>query len=533
MNLENILKHKSKSEVWNEYCWFLNIGIEEFMDIQFRLMEEQMNIWLKSGIGKIFLNDKQFVSVNEFREKMPLTRYDDYATLLESKDPRLLPSEPILWIQTTRDGARGTNKYAPYSKGMLETFQKNAIACLLISTSNDKNSFDVKAGDKVLYALAPLPYATGLMPVLFGNEIHLEYLPDVKTAQSMGFRERNKEGFKLALKSNVDFLFGLGSVVYSISQDFTSYLMNSSSKNSSVFSFKPSMLYKMLNAKRKNKKNGTQIYPKDIFDLKGFMIAGTDNKYYKDELEKMWGIRPLELFAGTEPTLIGTETNSRNGLVFFPDACFYEFISIDEREKESNTYGYSPKTVLFNELTEGEIYEIVISVFKGGAFVRYRVGDLYKCLSNPIGKQTLPKMEYIDRVTDVIDIGGFTRITCEGVEEILTLSGIRYEGWIISKELSESGKPFLHLYLELKKDYSTSRIVNREILKTIVSVFLKFIDQDYDNLKKITGVDPLHVSILQIGSFDAYSSKFKRNLRKINPARMDIENLLNILKDRR
>ena len=41
--------------------------------------------------------------------------------------------------------------------------------------------------------------------------------------------------------------------------------------------------------------------PKDLFRLKGFMVAGTDNGCYKDDLEKLWGIRPMELFAGTEP----------------------------------------------------------------------------------------------------------------------------------------------------------------------------------------------------------------------------------------
>ena len=32
------------------------------------------------------------------------------------------------------------------------------------------------------------------------------------------------------------------------------------------------------------------------------MVAGTDNACYKDDLEELWGIRPMEIFAGTEPT---------------------------------------------------------------------------------------------------------------------------------------------------------------------------------------------------------------------------------------
>ena len=66
--------------------------------------------------------------------------------------------------------------------------------------------------------------------------------------------------------------------------------------------------------------------PKDLFHLKGLVVAGTDNWCYKDELEELWGIRPMELFAGTEPSISGTETWNKNGMYFFPDTSFYEFI---------------------------------------------------------------------------------------------------------------------------------------------------------------------------------------------------------------
>ena len=46
---------------------------------------------------------------------------------------------------------------------------------------------------------------------------------------------------------------------------------------------------------------------------------------------------------------------------------------------------YQPRTCLMNEVLPGEKYELVISVLKGGAVVRYRVGavsythlDVYK-----------------------------------------------------------------------------------------------------------------------------------------------------------
>ena len=62
----------------------------------------------------------------------------------------------------------------------------------------------------MLYGLAPLPYATGLLPLLLGEETDIRFLPEVKEAVNMTFSQRNKLGFKLALQKDVELFFGLG-----------------------------------------------------------------------------------------------------------------------------------------------------------------------------------------------------------------------------------------------------------------------------------------------------------------------------------
>lgn len=64
-----------------------------------------------------------------------------------------------VWIQTTWEGGRHPIKLAPYTRSMLDTFRDNVVACLILSTSRKKGSFNVDKTDKVLYGLAPLPYA--------------------------------------------------------------------------------------------------------------------------------------------------------------------------------------------------------------------------------------------------------------------------------------------------------------------------------------------------------------------------------------
>ena len=272
--------------------------------------------------------------------------------------------------------------------------------------------------------------------------------------------------------------------------------------------------------------------PKDLFDLKGFMVAGTDNHCYKDELEELWGVRPMELFAGTEPSCIGTETWTRNGMYFFPDTCFYEFIPEAEMNKSMEDKSYQPKTYLMDEVLPGEKYEIVISVLKGGAFMRYRVGDVYRCvgLENNEDQTKIPRFKYVDRVADIIDIAGFTRISKSAIQTVMDLSGLDIKDWIAVKEYNENNKPLMHLYTELEEDSLASQAVSKEILKEHLTVYFKYVDHDYKDLKMILGMDPLQITILKCGTFAEYEKRYKKPLRKVNPTAYDVKDLIELQK---
>lgn len=527
MSLSEQLQKQQYQEIWNQYCGFLDLNMEEYMNIQKRLMEEQISLWSNSTIGKTILKGKNPGNIEEFREMVPLTDYEDYADILLRKDGDSLPGNPVIWIQTTWEGGKHPIKVAPYTRSMLDTFRNNVVACLLLATSQEKGKFSYEEGDKMLYGLAPLPYATGLLPLLLGEETDIRFLPEVKEAVNMSFSQRNKLGFKLALQKDVELFFGLGSVAYAVSQSLAS--SGAGSKDlASLLKCDPHMLYRMAKAKRLSKKENHPIRPKDLFGLKGFMVAGTDNRCYKDELEELWGIRPMEIFAGTEPSLIGTESWTRKGMYFFPDSCFYEFITEADMEKNEEDPSFVPHTLLMDEVVPGEIYELVLTVLKGGAFARYRCGDMYRCvgLSNREDGTRIPRFEYIDRVPSIIDIAGFTRISENGITSAIRLSGLPVHNWAAAKEFNENNRPFLHMYVEVEKGALAERAVSSEILKEILSTYFKYIDQDYRDLKKILGMDPLVVTILKCGSFGAYSEKYGKTLRHMNPSRRELAELI-------
>lgn len=92
-------------------------------------------------------------------------------------------------------------------------------------------------------------------------------------------------------------------------------------------------------------------------------------------------------------------------MVFFPDSCFYEFIPEDEVYKSMDDPSYQPLTILMDELVANQNYELVVTVLKGGAFARYRIGDMFRCVSTGGDKSTnLPQLVFLDRVPWVIDI---------------------------------------------------------------------------------------------------------------------------------
>ena len=529
MRFQEKLRHYSKEEIWHEYCGFLDMTMSEFMAMQRRLLLEQINAWSGSALGRRIAPDMDCRSIESFRRTVPLTTYDDYADFLLKKDSSCLPSQAVLWIQTTWEGGLHPMKTAPYSAAMLDTYKRNMMACIILATGKGRNDFDISVTDHMLYALAPLPYATGLMPLLLKDEIDIEYLPPVKDAAAMSFSERNKKGFKLGMKKGIEYFFGLGSVTYYISQSISS-LESKGSVFKKLKEASPRMMVRYLKAKRTCKKEQRGILPKDLFQLKGFMCAGTDNRYYRDDLEKMWGIRPMEIFAGTEPTCIGTETWSRNGMYFFPDACFYEFIPEAEMLRNMEDPSYVPKTILMDQVEVGEKYELVITVLKGGAFVRYRVGDIYRCAGFGSTEEQiqLPRFYFIDRIPQVIDIAGFTRITENSINQAIRLAGLPVKDWFALKEYTENNRPRMHMYLEMERSALTSHAVSTQVLKEHLGAYFQYLDNDYNDLQKILGIDPLKLSIVKCGSFDAYRETYGKPIRHMNPGSAAVSDFLSL-----
>ncbi|HWQ50235.1 MAG TPA: hypothetical protein VN369_00405, partial [Terriglobales bacterium] len=88
------------------------------------------------------------------------------------------------------------------------------------------------------------------------------------------------------------------------------------------------------------------------------------------------------------------------------------------------------------------------------------------------------------------------------------------------------GKPFLHMYVELTAAALMNVAVSREILRDQLSIYFKYIDSDYKDLKKILGMDPLEITVLRCGAFENYTRKTGRTLRRLNPPAHELKELV-------
>ena len=138
----------------------------------------------------------------------------------------------------------------------------------------------------------------------------------------------------------------------------------------------------------------------------------------------------------------------------------------------------------------------------------------------------LPHLAYVDRVPTIIDIAGFTRITEDSINNVIDMSGLQIYDWIAAKEYNEQNKPFLHMYIELYTHNLGFVASTKQVLMEHLSIYFKYFDSDYNDLKKLLGMEPLKISVLRSGTLDNYRMATGKTISRMNPPRYDIAELL-------
>jgi len=133
----------------------------------------------------------------------------------------------------------------------------------------------------------------------------------------------------------------------------------------------------------------------------------------------------------------------------------------------------------------------------------------------------LPQVRFVDRISNVIDLAGFTRITKATIDKAVEIGKLPVKDWVASKQY-EAKEPVLHVYMEmLETDVDVNDV------KNILNESLRRSDSDYRDIQMMLGRDPLRVTLLPRDSFNNYSKKSNNTILKMNPAQENLEKLLN------
>lgn len=493
----DLIKQGRTDEVWKKYCGFLDLSLEDFMHIQERLLMEQMHLFAACEMGRKIMGEKVPTSVEEFRRTVSLTKYEDYEPYLSERREDVLPELPYLWAHTS--GRSGKYKWVPYTKPAYVKLGERMLAATILGTARERGEIRLKEGDVLVYNLPARPYASAVGLMSMAELFRFHFVPPLEETEHMTFHERVEKSFQTALVTGIDVLGSMTAVLVKIGERFAE---GAGGARLSSHLVHPKALLRLARAFVRSKLAGRPMLPKDVWSVKGVGCAGTDTSLYKDKIIEYWGVEPFEQYASTET--MGTaavQAWNKQGLFFFPDVVFWEFIPEEEWVRNREDPSYQPRTVLLNEVQPGQRYEVVITSFDGGPFLRYRMHDLVRFLSLR-GEEAdidLPAMVCAGRSDGLIDLAGFTGLMDEPmVWKAIHDTGIAYADWTIRKEVAEEGA-FLHLYIELKENASP------EVIQRLVHENLKALNPFYADLDAMLEVQPLEATLLPQGTFRAYS----------------------------
>ncbi len=444
-----LLQQGRDEELWQMCCGYLRLPLEQFMTIQKRLLLEQIKRLNGCTLGRKVMGKARPVTVEEFREQVPLTTYADYCPELSDKREAPLPADPAFWVHTSGRSGDQPCKWVPITRAFAEELSRIMYGVGLLSSCKDwGDTSQVNSHPNIVYTVAPRPYISGAMADILGMQSPIHYLPPLEKSEELAFEERTKLGFSQALSKGIDFFFGISMVLVVVGNKFS---QSTEKVDIRPLLARPRALLRLAKGMTRSKLARRPMLPRDIWSVKGIMSSGLDSSVYREKIKTLWGKYPLDLYTGTEGGIIATQTWDYEGMTFVPSLNFLEFIPEEEHLKSRLDPEYQPKTVLLDEVEPGENYEMVITNFYGGALVRYRPGDMIRitALRNERLGIDIPQMAFERRADDLLDFV-FIRLTEKTIWQAIENTGTAYEDWTAFKK---EGQPVLSLYIELKNDH--------------------------------------------------------------------------------
>ncbi|MDD4986026.1 MAG: GH3 auxin-responsive promoter family protein [Dehalococcoidales bacterium] len=490
----------TEDKLWQRYCGFLDLSVDEFMNIQRELLMDEIERIADSTLGRKIMGDQKPGSVAEFRRIVPLTSYEDYEPYLSEKQEDALAEKPQMWCHSS--GRGGRFKWIPLSMGFLEKLTKASLCSCILASANRKGEVNISSGARFFFMLAPPPYASGCFMQNLTRCFSFQAIPDSEKNKDIQFQDRVQKGFNEALKEGVDIIGSLASVLVKMGEQFAE---GKSKRKLSPSMLHPQIVFHMLRAKLRARKEGRKMLPRDLWPTKAIMTGGTDTSIYRSDIARYWGRKPFEFYICAEAFHLAMQGWNKRDMVFLPDMAFLEFIPQEELLKRESDKSYQPSTVLLNELEVGKLYEIVITQLYGGPLLRYPMKDLIKvtALRDDETGVNLPQMVFQRRVDEVINLAALAQLDEKTIWQAIANTGVKYTDWSACKEYDRN-QAFLRIYLELKEERKA------DDLAALIDEQLKLVDTDYKDIDAYLKLQPVRVTLLSSSTFQLYTEEKRK-----------------------
>ena len=269
---------------WEKYCGHVDFTVREFLDVQARLLQEQIHLLADTPVGRKMFKGRVPKNVAEFRDFVPLTTYGDYVPFLGTQDDAALGGGHHIWAHTT--GAQAGYKYVPYTVRGIERLLDGLMSAFILASADNRGEVNVRPGDTVLYNTPERPYVSGL--ATFGMPERFGFLPVLspEISEHLDFKERIRAGFREALGKRVDVIISMTSVLNKVGQGFSDQSRSTGFNRSML---RPTAFVRVMRAMFKRKVLRQTVLPKDLWPTKAIIGWGIDTHFFREQVERYWG----------------------------------------------------------------------------------------------------------------------------------------------------------------------------------------------------------------------------------------------------
>ena len=484
---DEFFSNDDAASVWERYCGFLDLTVEEFRHIQDSLLSEQLEKVFCNPEFRLLMGEQDIQNIDDFRNSVKLKNYTDYEPYFRDDNSAIASPDTAYWVHTS--ATRGTFKRMPYTQRFHGVQVRNVLAALILSSARKSGDVSISPGCSIMNLLPGKPFVSASIAKGIVERFTFKPIPSLSVNEQSGFNKKLDAAIFGGLKSDVDYVIGMTSSLLKVGPRFRKVWNKERKKLPIFFKLSPFVVWRLFKSGfRKN------IYPKSAWKVKGVVCWGVDSDILEATVKEQWGREPIQLFGSTEGGIMAIQDWQKGPMAYLPDCVYFEFIP------EEYVHSANPPTVLIDEVEDGKAYEMVLTNFYGMPLIRYRQGDMVR-ISRDANTNRVPRFTFMGRADDTIDAFGIARLNTAAITDALLKADLAPKDWFVIKDFVD-GKVLLKFYLE------SNHVTNPQDIEKQINQSLKSTDRHWAEAVYTMAYNPIRVKLVPSGTFQKAKEQY-------------------------